>query len=140
MRNDRRIFIAGCFAVASSPLWVRAQILGQQGQGQPGGQNPSGRSPGNNPGMGSTNAPGTFPSDVPETDADPSAVPNPRAILKQDRKDLQHDVATLLQMAEDLKKQVDALDTTEVLSLDLVHKTESIEKLAHQIKMLMQGS
>jgi hypothetical protein len=35
---------------------------------------------------------------------------------------------------------VDTLDTTEVLSLDLVHKTEGIEKLAHQIKMLMQGS
>jgi len=43
-------------------------------------------------------------------------------------------------MAEDLKKQVDDLDTTEVLSLDLVHKAEGIEKLAHQIKTLMQGS
>ena len=138
MRNDRRVFLAGWLAVASSsPLWARGQ--------QP-GQNPNGRAPsalpgqGTSPGMGTTNSPGSFPGDVPETDPEPGPVVNPRAVLQQDRKDMQHDVAALLQMAEDLKKQVDSLDTTEVLSLDLIHKAESIEKLAHQIKTLMQGS
>ena len=139
MRNDRRVFLAGWLAIASSPVWVRGQ---QQNQ------NPSGRTTGaplgTSGGMGSTNPPGSFPGnlpgDVPEEDSDPGPVVNPRAVLKQDRKNIEHDADALLQMAEDLKKQVDALDTTEVLSLDLVHKAESIEKLAHQIKTLMQGS
>ncbi|MGB6198532.1 MAG: hypothetical protein WBF35_03170 [Candidatus Acidiferrales bacterium] len=102
--------------------------------------NPTGRSPNTPIGGSSPLQPGTFPGDVPEVDAgsDPNGTPNPRAILKQDRKDLQHDAATLALLADDLKKQVDTLDTTEVLSLDLVHKTEAIEKLAHSMKMLMQ--
>ncbi|MGB6429205.1 MAG: hypothetical protein WBF06_01355 [Candidatus Acidiferrales bacterium] len=139
MRNDRRVFLAGWLAVASSPLWARAQ---QQGQ-YPNGRTP-GNSPGSSPGMGGASSPGslpgTFPGDVPEADPDATPAINPRAILKEDRKNIEHDAATLLQMAEDLKKQVDSLDTTEVLSLDLIHKAEGIEKLAHQIKTLMQGS
>jgi hypothetical protein len=139
MRNDRRVFLAGWLAVASSPLWVRAQQTGQYPSGRT-----SGSSPGNNSGMGSTNSPGNlpgaFPGDVPETETEAGPTPDPRAILREDRKNIQHDAVTLVQMAEDLKKQVDDLDTTEVLSLDLVHKAEGIEKLAHQIKTLMQGS
>ena len=77
---------------------------------------------------------------MPETETEAGPTPDPRAILREDRKNIQHDAVTLVQMAEDLKKQVDDLDTTEVLSLDLVHKAEGIEKLAHQIKTLMQGS
>jgi hypothetical protein len=130
MRNDRRVFLAGWIAVAGAPLWLR-------GQSQQPGQSPPGRQQlpdPNNPPIPTH----TFPDDTPTSDPDAGPVVNPRAILQQDRKDLQHDAASLLQMAQDLKKQVDALDTTEVLSLDLVHKAENIEKLAHQMKTLMQ--
>jgi hypothetical protein len=135
MRTDRRIFLAGWIAVASSPLWARTQ---QQGQ-YPGAPTPA-ASPGPTSGPGSTSSQRGFPGDVPETEGDAGPTPDPRAILKENRKNIQHDAAALLQMAEDLKKQVDELDTTEVLSLDLLHETEGIEKLAHQIKTLMQGS
>jgi hypothetical protein len=135
MRNDRRVFLAGWLAVAGTSLSLRGQQQGQY-------PNSQSRQPVSPP--GSTPAPGqpggTFPEDVPITDSEssPSATPNPRAVLQQDRKDLQHDAATLLQMSQELKKQLDALDTTEVLSLDLVHKAEAIEKLAHQMKELLQ--
>jgi hypothetical protein len=133
MRNDRRAFLAGWLVVAGASLSLR----GQQSQNP----NSSGRSMGTPPpGSNPLPQPGSLPDDIPITDgnADPGPRPNPRALLQQDRKDLQHDAVELLQMSQDLKKQVDALDTTEVLSLDLVHKAESIEKLAHQMKELMQ--
>jgi hypothetical protein len=144
MRNDRRIFLAGLLAAAGSPLWLSAQQNGSpmgQANGQSNGsasrsgdpRNPTGAIPGNEP--------GDFPSDTGGRNPEPgaAAAPDPRVILKQDRKDLQHDADELADMSQDLKKQVDALDTTQILSLDLVHKAEAIEKLAHQIKTIAQG-
>jgi ABC-type transporter Mla subunit MlaD len=39
----------------------------------------------------------------------------------------------------DLRKQVDTIDSANVLSMDLIHKAEEIEKLARQIKTLARG-
>jgi hypothetical protein len=133
MRNDRRIFLAGWLAVAGSPLWASAQQHSSSplGQGQqPGPPLPATTSP-------SLPSPDDFPPIT--TGPGPANSPAARALLEQDRKDLQHDAASLALMASDLKKQIDELDTTKVLSLDLIHQAEAIEKLAHQIKTLAQG-
>jgi len=132
MRNDRRIFLAGLLAAAGGPLLLSAQ------QNPP---IPHSGDPRNPPGAIPSSDPGDFPSDRGGRNPEPipSPTPDPRVILEQDRKDLQHDAEDLALMAQDPNKQVDTLDTTKVLSLDLVHKAEAIEKLAHQIKTLAQG-
>jgi hypothetical protein len=38
-----------------------------------------------------------------------------------------------------LQKSLDDSDTKEVLSLDVVHKTDEIERLAKQIRSLVKG-
>jgi hypothetical protein len=142
MRSDRRVFLAGWLAVAGTPLWLRAQRQSQNSLMPSGQQQPP-------PSTSRPDPTPTFPRGAPaaaDSDSDSipissaSGDPNPRLVLQQDRKELQHDADVLLEMAQDLKKQVDSLDTTEVLSLDLVHKAEGIEKLARQMKSLMQAS
>ena len=59
---------------------------------------------------------------------------DPKAALKENWKNLKHNVDQLVQMAQDLKTETDKTDQTDVLSLTLVHKAEAIEKLARQIK------
>ena len=131
MRNDRRIFLTGWLALAASPLL----LSGQQNPSTPNSGNPR-----NPPGAIPSTEPNEFPNDASGRNPAPEpATPNPRVVLEQDRKELQRDSTELALMAQDLKKQVDSLDTTQVLSLDLIHKAEAIEKLAHQIKTLMQG-
>ena len=44
-----------------------------------------------------------------------------------------------MELAEDLKKEVDKTDSADVLSLQMVKKAEEIEKLARQIKNLARG-
>jgi hypothetical protein len=138
MRNDRRVFLMGWLAVAGAPLVVRAAQQGQNGSmgGQQSGTSTSRPVPIHS--FPDSMPPGAGTDSDSDSDSDSSVNPNPRAVLQADRKDLQHDVAEILEMAQDLKKQVDSLDTTQVLSLDVVHKAEGIEKLAHQVKMLMQ--
>jgi hypothetical protein len=69
----------------------------------------------------------------------PPRKPNPRAILKQNEQDIKKDVARLTEVVADLQKALDESDTKEVLSLDVVHKTDEIEKLAKQIRSLVRG-
>jgi hypothetical protein len=130
MRNDRRIFLAGLLAAATTPLVISGQQMPSQNPAQP-----------NQPGAMPSHTPSEFPSDDGDRNPEPGSAPtpDPRLVLKQNRKDLQHDADELALMSQDLKKQVDTLDTTQILSLDLVHKAEAIEKLAHQIKTLAQG-
>lgn len=65
--------------------------------------------------------------------------PDPKAVLKANAKDIKSDVARLSGLVDELKKQVDATDSTSVLSLAMVHKAEDIEKLAHHIATLARG-
>ncbi len=65
--------------------------------------------------------------------------PDPRTLLKLNQKDLKKDVARLVQLAEELKKEVDKTDSADVLSLGLLRKAEEIEKLARHIKTLARG-
>lgn len=69
----------------------------------------------------------------------PSPEPDPKEVLKANDKDIKSNVSRLAELAEDLKKQVDATDSTSVLSLTMVHKAEEIEKLAHHIATLTRG-
>ncbi len=64
---------------------------------------------------------------------------DPRPLLKLNQKEIKKDVARLLQLAEELKKEVDKTDATDVLSLPLIRKAEEIEKLAKHIKGLARG-
>jgi hypothetical protein len=67
----------------------------------------------------------------------PPALPVvPRKDLKADDKDIHKQVALLAQYADDLKKEVEKTDSTKVLSVGMLRKTQSIEKLAHHIATL----
>ena len=54
------------------------------------------------------------------------------------QKDLKRDTVRLLELATELKQYVDRTNDS-VLSLDVIHKTEEIEKLAKSIKNKMKG-
>jgi hypothetical protein len=69
----------------------------------------------------------------------PSRKPDPRAILKENQQEIKKDVARLTEAVAELQKSLDESDTKEVLSLDVVHKTDEIEKLAKQIRSLVRG-
>ena len=70
---------------------------------------------------------------------EPPAKQQQRAMLKANQKDIKRDVQRLFELAEELKKEVEKTDSSEVLSLTLVHKAEEIEKLAKHIKGLARG-
>ena len=74
---------------------------------------------------------------APEWDELPK--PKPRDILKANQKDIQRDVKRLLELAEELKKEVEKTDSTEIFSLKVVRKAEEIEKLARRIKELARA-
>jgi hypothetical protein len=68
-----------------------------------------------------------------KTAATPTA---PKKDLKADDRDIHKQVALLAQYADELKKEVEKTDSTKVLSLQMLRKTQSIEKLAHHIATL----
>ena len=69
----------------------------------------------------------------PKTPVVPSA---PKKDLKADDRDIRKQVVLLAQYADDLKKEVEKTDSTKVLSLQMLRKTQSIEKLAKHIATL----
>ena len=66
--------------------------------------------------------------------------PDPQVLVKENQKNLRRDVDRLLQLAQELKAQIDKTEQTNVLSVSLVHKAEEVEKLARQIKGLARVS
>jgi hypothetical protein len=60
----------------------------------------------------------------------------PKKDLKADDRDIRQQVTLLAQYADELKKEVEKTDSTKVLSLQMLRKTQSIEKLAHHIATL----
>ena len=61
-----------------------------------------------------------------------------KALAHQRYLDMQRDTDKLFQLASDLKKEVDAAGQ-DTLSLDVIKKAESIEKLAKSVKQKMKG-
>jgi hypothetical protein len=72
--------------------------------------------------------------------APPTPRPDPKAILEENQKKLRSDVERLVKLAEELKKEADETDQTDVLSLTLIRKTEEIEKLAKHIRSLARSA
>ena len=70
------------------------------------------------------------PADPPKT---------PRKDLKADERDIRKQVVLLAQYADELKKEVEKTDSTKVLSVQMLRKTQDIEKLAHHIAALAAG-
>jgi hypothetical protein len=61
-----------------------------------------------------------------------------KARQQQRYKDMKRDAEKILELATELKQQVDRSDEN-TLSLDVVKKAEQIEKLAHSVKNRMRG-
>jgi hypothetical protein len=123
MKTGRRFFLSG---VAAMLAGTRALLAGGQGQRH---DNPS-RVP-------------QIPDASNSNGADDIPLPpraNPKVQLKEDQKELRHDVDHLLQLAKDLKDESDKTPETDVLSLSLVKKVEDIEKLARQIRDRIRAS
>lgn len=70
---------------------------------------------------------------------EPPARPNERELLKANQKDLKRDVQRLLELAQDLQKEIEKTDSSAVLSVSVVRKAEEIERLAKHIKALARG-
>lgn len=118
MQTSRRKFIG--WAVPAAILTAALRGLGQQSVPPPKYPPP----------------PRGFPRD---TRQDPIPAPDPNAVLKANQKNIKRDIQKLLELAQDLKTEVDKTDSAEILNLSLVHKAEEIEKLAHQIRTLAKG-
>jgi hypothetical protein len=72
----------------------------------------------------------TGPSEAPKA--------NPK-LLTANQTGIKTNVEKLAELAEELKKQVEDTDSTKVLSLDMIKKSQEIEKLAHTIAALARG-
>ncbi|MGB7729086.1 MAG: hypothetical protein WBL50_13720 [Candidatus Acidiferrum sp.] len=120
--ESRRVFLTGLLVASASSLAGEAipAITTQSPVARPPqpSQNPSGQSPDNE-------AP-----TVPDLD---------KKILENNVKDMKKKVEQLYQLAKELKDEVEKTDSTKVLSLNLLKKTEEIEKLAHDIRNRSKG-
>ncbi|HEX3438144.1 MAG TPA: hypothetical protein VHT24_15350 [Pseudacidobacterium sp.] len=88
-------------------------------------------------------SPGQAPTASDENDNDPlahrSMVEQAKRRNNQRQQDLVNDTNKLLQLAQQLKTEVDKSNKDE-LSLNVVKKAEEIEKLAKSVKEKMKGS
>jgi len=69
----------------------------------------------------------------------PAAAPPTTAQLRQNQRDIRKDVDQLFSLAQDLKNLADKNDAVVQLSVNLIQKTEDIEKLAKKIRDLARG-
>jgi hypothetical protein len=121
--ESRRVFLTGLLVAGASGL---------AGESIPAitAQSPVIRSPQQpqNPSSGQT--PDTEAQPVPDLD---------KKILENNEKDMKKKVEQLYELAKELKEEVEKTDSTKVLSLNVVKKTEEIEKLAHDIRNRSKG-
>ena len=76
------------------------------------------------------------PDTMPENPNAPSAE---KHMLDQNEKDIKKKVDRLYELATELKAEVDKTDSTKVLSLTILKKTDEIEKLAKEIHGRAKG-
>ena len=75
-----------------------------------------------------------------EAPPDNPNMPSPeKRALEENEKDIKKKVEKLYQLATELKAEVDKTDSSKVLSLSLLKKTEEIEKLARDIRNRSKG-
>ena len=96
----------------------------------------------------SAGLPPTIPNQFPgSASQDPTGIPgmppppklDPHMVLAYHQKQMKKDVYHLYDLARKLRNQVNKTDSTEVLSLDMLHTTEEIERLAKHIRDLARG-
>ena len=115
MYLSRRVFIGASLSVATSAAAVWAAQ-----QGAPASPSPP-----------------LFPP--PEPPEPPRNQKRNRAILKANRDAIDKDVTRMSELIEALQKKLKESDTTDILSLDVIRKSEEIEKLAHRVRDLVRG-
>lgn len=114
MYSSRRVFIAGSLSLAASAgaLWAQ--------KGPPPPQFPS-------------------PFPPPEPPEPERSRKRDRAILKANREAITKDVTRMSELVEALQRQLKESDTTDILSIDVIRKSEEIEKLAKHVRELVRG-
>jgi len=117
---DRRKFMGGLFAV---PVLACAASVAAKG-GQFLGSVPPGQS--QFPGLSQQ---GTIPpgGGPPGFRLPPMPTVDPKLALREDQKEILRDARRLFDLASKLERQVQKTDSTEVLSLDMIHTTSEIE-------------
>ena len=129
MHTSRRTFLGVAASLAAAAASGAAQMqtpappvmpTPMPGHPSPYGNDPN--SPRNNP----------FPTETPMK-------LNPREVLRANQEEIKKDVTRLTQLVSELQKGLDGSDTKDVLSIDVIHKTEEIEKLAKQIRSLIRA-
>ena len=71
--------------------------------------------------------------------APPEPKMSPTERMKTNQEEIKKNMTRLKEAVGELQKDFDANSTTSVLSMNAVHRTEEIEKLARQIRSLMRG-
>jgi hypothetical protein len=78
--------------------------------------------------------------DVQDSSLDSPHLPSAeKRALEANEKDIKKKVEQLYQLATELKAEVDKTDSSKVLSLTMLKKTEEIEKLARDIRNRSKG-
>ena len=115
MCSSRRVFIGASlwFAASAAAVWAAQQ-------GPPQSQFP----------------PPFPPPEPPEPSRNQK---RDRAILKANREAIVKDVTRMSELVDALQKQLKENDTTDILSVDVIRKSEEIEKLAKQVRDLVRG-
>jgi hypothetical protein len=62
-----------------------------------------------------------------------------RAMLKANREAITKDVTRMSELVDALQKQLKENDSADILSLDVIRKSEEIEKLAKHVRDLVRG-
>ena len=132
---DRRKFIGRLFAAPA--LACAAGLAAKAGQfpsSAPAGQN---QFPGLPQSQQGTVSPGGVPP--PWFQLPPIPTVDPKLVLNEDQKEIVRDAKRLLDLASKLEHQVEKTDSTKILSLNMIHTTTEIEKLAKHIRSLASG-
>jgi hypothetical protein len=119
MDNQRRCFLTTVIpsAVLAGAALLTAPLAGGQ-SGHPVPTDPRMLPPPN------PDQPGTTPGTLP---------PRTKAILEADQQEIKKDVDQLFSLVQDLKTQTEKVDTSQVLSVAFIDKTQQVEKLAKKI-------
>jgi hypothetical protein len=136
---NRRGFLSAMVAAPLAAVAGTALLKASQFPTPPSSQPPGMPGPNSPPGQ---QPPNQWPSQNPSSrypDGLPGPKLDPKAILKEDQKKMVKEVNRLYDLAGKLRKQVTKTDSSEVLSLDLIHTAEEIEKLAKHIKEMARG-
>jgi hypothetical protein len=79
------------------------------------------------------------PPFTPERPETPRSQKRDRALLKANRDAITKDVTRMSELVDAMQKQLTENDSADILSLDVIRKSEEIEKLAKHVRDLVRG-